>query len=162
MLEDDLTGDLKTIVYVDKNQIGNSDFSIHVRPDVVLFSSWKKNLSGYSELTSLIEKLLDLGCNCFICAGTHSESLHDFIDDVLLSKAVNSDAVTTWHNDDTDDEVAEFCFHAASLQGGDTLVAFLEEGNIQDDNLRFALSRRRKGEEKRSDPIDGEEKGDVA
>lgn len=145
MLEKIPFGNSNVLTIFDKDQVSNSDFGVGNSPDVALLSSWEQSSSGYSQLQPLVEKLLDSGCKYFVCAGAHSEALHDFIDDVILDRSIDNEpdesnvVMTTWHDDDTNEEVAEFFFNASSLNNAH-LVAFLEKGRLDDDKLKAALS----------------------
>jgi hypothetical protein len=92
----------------------------------------------------LVEKLIGVGCKYFVCAGKYSESLHDFIDDVILDVSLSNqceernEIMTTWHDTDTDDEVADFFLHSTNVSNS-LLVAFLDEGSPEDGRLKKAI-----------------------
>ncbi len=103
-----------SLVIIDKNQWRDQLSKMEAFPDVVLLSSWEQEESDFHKIQPLITKLIDLGCKYFVCAGKYSESLHDFIDDIVLDMSLSSqqkngsNIMTTWHDADTDDEVADF------------------------------------------------------
>ena len=145
MIEEFTLGNSNTLIFLDKNksQCVDDFHQIQRRPDVVMISSWEKDLSGYQQIKALIEKLIDMGCKYFVCVGAYSEKLHDFIDDVLLDRSINSqfedsDVMTTWHDTETVEEVAEFFLYSTNASNC-LLMVFLEQGRREDDELKKAL-----------------------
>jgi len=133
------------LLFLDKNQWINQLSSMEASPGVVLLSSWEQQgASGFQKIKPLVTKLIDLGCKYFVCAGKYSESLHDFIDDVILDMSLSnrnencSDIITTWHDTDTDDEVADFFLHSTNVSNS-LLVGFLDEGSLEDRRLKRAV-----------------------
>jgi hypothetical protein len=101
------------------------------RPLVALLTPHK---TGLVELEPVIQSLLDRGCEYFVCFGTGSEALHDRIDDLVAERAAmvpDLKVVTTWHEDETLTEVAEFFVHVAAAKEGSLLVAALDEGQTE-------------------------------
>ena len=131
-----------------KAQLRNchDDFSkIESCPDVVLLSEWdQEGNSDFQPLQPLITRLIDLGCKYFVCAGKDSERLHDFIDDMILDISLSgdqengADIMTTWHDDDTNDDVAHFFLHSTNVSNS-LLVAFLDVNRVEDCSLRKAI-----------------------
>lgn len=145
MIEEFTLENSNTLIFLDKNknQCDDDFYQSQRCPDVVMMSSWEKDSSCYQRIKTLIEKLVDMGCKYFVCAGVYSEELHDFIDDVLLDKAIDSqfessNVVTTWHATDTAEEVAEFFLYSTNVSGC-LLVVFLEQGRCEDDELKKAM-----------------------
>jgi hypothetical protein len=81
-----------------------------------------------AELEPVILSLLDSGCDYFVCFGVASEALHDLIDELVLERASALDrtVMTTWHDDETAAEVAEFFLNTAAAKERSLLVAALE------------------------------------
>ena len=58
--------------------------------------------------------LLEAGCRWIVCFGERSEDVHDRIDDYIVEQSVSAgrtnyeDVVTTFHTDESVDDVAEF------------------------------------------------------
>ena len=133
-----------SLAFFDKNQIINDISVLEKYPDVVMLSSWVRDESNYDDVKPLVDKLLDSGCKYFVCAGEYSESLHDFIDDVILERSIDSElgrgisVMTTWHDTDTEEEVAEFFLYSTNVRNS-FMIAFLEEGRPEDDKLKDAL-----------------------
>jgi hypothetical protein len=144
MLEEIPIENSNLLSFFDRNQIVSDLSILDKHPDIVMLSSWNRDVSNYDEVKPLVEKLLDSGCKYFVCAGEHSESLHDFIDDLILERSIDSDLVegidvmTTWHDTDTEEEVAEFFLYATNAHDS-LLMAFLEEGRPEDDKLKHVL-----------------------
>lgn len=67
--------------------------------------------------------LLEAGCRWFVCFGQRSETLHDRIDDTIVEKDYQS-VVTTYHLDESEEEVAQFFKEVAlmEMKGGLVLV----------------------------------------
>lgn len=144
MFKEILIKNSNALIFIDKNKILN-DFSILKKyPDVVMLSSWSPDLSNYNEMRPLIEKLLDSGCKYFVCVGEYSESLHDFIDDLILGRPINSNrdknfhVMTTWHDTDTEEEVVDFFLYLTNVHDS-ILAAVLEDGKQEDDKLKSTL-----------------------
>jgi hypothetical protein len=65
--------------------------------------------SSLSKATSTIDRLLDGGCRYFVCWGEGSESIHDLIDDISMSREPPvSGLTTTWHDDESANDTANF------------------------------------------------------
>lgn len=110
------------------------------RPLVALLTS--RMGEDLSEVEPVIRVLLDNGCEYFVCFGPGSEALHDRIDELSLERlddAHTLDATTTWHDDETPDDVAEFFFNVAGSKKSALLVAVLEAHDV---TLADALVRR--------------------
>jgi hypothetical protein len=135
------------LMFFDKNQWRDELSRTEASPYVVLLSSWEHDESSFQQMQPLITKLINLGCKYFVCAGKHSEPLHDFIDDVVLDMSLSSkpentnNIITTWHDVDTDDEVADFFLHSTNASNS-LLVAFLDEGKLGDSRLKKAILNR--------------------
>jgi len=131
------------LIFIDNNQWRDQLPITEASPDVVLLSSWGQEESDFHKIQPLITKLIDLGCKYFVCAGKYSESLHDFIDDVILdmslsSQQENDSIMTTWHDTDTDDEVADFFLHSTNVSNS-LLVAILDERRLEDSKLKKTI-----------------------
>lgn len=133
-----------SMIIFDKNHWSSQLSETAISLDVALLSSWEKKESSFQKLTPLVENLIGVGCKYFVCAGKYSESLHDFIDDVILDMSLSnrcensSEIMTTWHDTDTDDEVADFFLHSTNVSNS-LLVAFLDEASPEDSRLKKAI-----------------------
>ncbi len=135
---------LNSLVFVDKNQWSYSLPEIGLSPDVALLSAWEQDNLEFKLIEPLVKKLIELGCKYIVCAGPYSESLHDFVDDVISDMPLGGhqengvNIMTTWHDTDTDDEVADFFLHATNVSNS-LLVAFLDEEKTEDSRLKKAI-----------------------
>ncbi len=134
-----------SLLILDKRQSLDQVVLIEDLPSVVLLTAWKQlEQSDFQRIGLLIAKLIDIGCKYFVCAGNHSESLHDFIDDVIWDISGNAqdensnNIMTTWHDSDTNDEVADFFLHSTNVSNS-LLVAFLDKRNHEDNKLKKAI-----------------------
>ncbi|MGZ8316268.1 MAG: DUF7684 family protein [Telluria sp.] len=91
---------------------------------------------SWPAFNSLVEQLLERGCTYFVCAGTYSEELHDRLDDIISSTKQKSEICTTFHNDDSLDDVVNFFVFTSDLSdlehGG--IVAMLKM-SVREDRL---------------------------
>jgi hypothetical protein len=94
-------------------------------------------ITGPGVSADVIRKLLRNGCDYFVCFGPASESMHDEIDDVVLEHDEGEGTVmTTWHDDETAVDVAEF-FVAVAGREACQLIAVLDP---IDEQMRTALT----------------------
>lgn len=110
------------------------------RPVVAMLASHAGD--DLTEIESLVGVLLDHRCEYFVCFGTGSEVLHDRIDETLVERVDDTrslDAVTTWHDDEPADDVAEFFLNVAGSKDAALLVAVLDS---RDATLANALVQR--------------------
>lgn len=133
------------LMFLDEYQWDDSCLKIELTPDVVLLSSWEQqDESSFYQIRPIITKLIDLGCKYFVCAGGYSEQLHDFIDDVIFNMSLSTgqgsitDIMTTWHDTDTNEEVANFFLYSTNVSNS-LLVAFLDENRTEDRGLKKAI-----------------------
>ncbi len=123
-----------SLLFIDKYKWDNKNLS----PRVILLTAWTPiREDKIRQLEPLVKKLMNLGCEYFICVGNYSEDLHDLIDEIILDISFKNsnrhypNIVTTWHDNDTNEEVADFFLHATNVNNG-LLVAFLDT-QIEDD-----------------------------
>ncbi|MGH2343561.1 hypothetical protein ACRC7T_19050 [Segnochrobactraceae bacterium EtOH-i3] len=57
-----------------------------------------------------IEHLIAEKCKYFVCYGVISEEVHDIIDDFIIEDDLNEDIITTYHVNESDDNVAFFYY----------------------------------------------------
>ena len=78
---------------------------------------WNHSLERDVAATSaLLGSLIDSGCRYFVCAGLDCEWWHDFIDELFVGKYLDATdeerarnrVMTTWHPQESPDEVAAF------------------------------------------------------
>lgn len=145
MTSEILLGNSNSLLLLDKNQWVEQLSLLEESPAAVLLTSWKQEHPPcFSEIESLVTKLINSGCRYFVCAGKYSESLHDFIDDVALNISLGCkdvdgcNVITTWHDKETDEEVAGFFLHSTNVSSG-LLIAFLDEGDLDDRKLNESV-----------------------
>ncbi len=118
-------------------------------PCVALLTAWTKNSASISFWSELIKLLLDKGTTYFVCIGTHSEKLHDEIDDLLyqyddelrLERSIN--IVTTYHANDTIEEAVDYCVYATEFRDKDNnfILAILDDNSIEDGKVKGILEQ---------------------
>jgi hypothetical protein len=91
-------------------------------PSAGLFTLGSEDQSR--ELESAIVSLLEAHCEWFVCFGPDSEALHDRIDEIVAASGVSEDqtVLTTWHDDETAADVADFFFDVAGAREGSLMV----------------------------------------
>lgn len=92
------------------------------RPSAALFTLDSEDESR--ELESAVVSLLEAHCEYFVCFGSDSEALHDRIDEIVAASATCEDrtVLTTWHDDETAADVADFFFDVAGAKEGSLMV----------------------------------------
>lgn len=119
------------------------DIAIHdISPSVVLMTAWTRESVRSEEL--LIQKLLQLGCKYFVCAGRYAEDLHDFIDGLIEATGDQLASITTtYHDDESADLVANFFVTTTDMsnQNSDGLVAILNDDSPEDAFFKEELLR---------------------
>ncbi len=133
------------LLFTSKHRVFNELSSLDKTPSAVLLTLWEQwGFSDFQKVEPVVKRLVSLGCRCFVCAGNYSESLHDFIDDVILDMTLddgeaNTAFLTTWHDDDTDDEVADFFLNSPSLSSGLRLAIF-DDDSLEDQRLKKTVA----------------------
>jgi len=113
-----------------------------ISPSVVLMTAWTRESVRSEQL--LIQKLLQLGCKYFVCAGRYAEDLHDFIDGLIEVGGEQSASITTtYHDDEPADLVSNFFVNTTDMsnQGSDGLVAILNDDLPEDVLFKEELLR---------------------
>ena len=118
-------------------------------PCIVLLTAWSVSRASISFWESLIEFLLDKGATYFVCVGAFSEKLHDEIDELMYQyddehgteRCINM--VTTYHADDTLEEVVDYCVYATELRDKDRgcILAIMDESSEEDENMSALLKK---------------------
>lgn len=134
--------DGKPIVISDKENIFQEIEKSGITPRVVLITAWiiEAVQTGVWEL--MVKRLLENGCRYFVCAGTCAENLHDLVDDVVLSLGEKETIVTTYHEDESAEDVANFFVNATDLssQENEGLAAILNDAILGDNLLKDSLT----------------------
>ena len=133
------------VVLISKaDEIGEDITATGLIPCVLMITAWTMQIVSVTTWRPLIEVLLKKGCSHIVCAGSYAEQLHDLIDDIVEDSSDLFDdrpydvVLTTYHDDDSAQDVAEFFTNATDVwekeNGG--LVAVLGEG---DDDIKAHL-----------------------
>lgn len=87
----------------------------------------------HSAELSFSVSLVEVDCRFFACVGPYSESLHDELDELLVAKFIARDAdegnfpVTTFHEDETLDEVLDSLLFIPELRSVETIYVALRD-----------------------------------
>ncbi len=110
---------------------------------VALLSSHSSN--DTTSALAQAEALLNAGCTYFVCHGEFGEELHDAIDDLVLWREEASPVhgcaplvMTTWHHEETAEEIAYYFVDLAGSKPGTHLIAVI---GAQDQAMAEALLR---------------------
>lgn len=112
-------------------------------PSVVLLSAWSLETISLSVWNDFIHQLLEHGCTYFVCAGEFAEELHDLIDDIIAIYPRSDNFATTFHNDETPDDIVNFFVYTTRVLNDEraALVAILDTSFPQDEFLATLLMR---------------------
>lgn len=97
------------------------------KPFAVLVDASDEDWTDGYHAEQLIKELLNAGCRYFVCFGPGAEAVHDRIDDVIVEHEYDG-ITTTFHEDESQDDVAEFFNRVAvtGMKGALVLVRDLE------------------------------------
>lgn len=117
----------RKLVVCDKSSAFTRLNELDVVPSVVLLTAWQKSSVSMSDWHPQIKELLARGCTYFVCAGTFAEELHDIVDEIISTARVELIA-TTFHPDETAEDVVNFFIYTTTIPNGDrnALVAILD------------------------------------
>jgi hypothetical protein len=93
-------------------------------PFAVLLTAWSIGAVKAGGLSELIKLLLAKGAKTFVCIGDYSESLHDEIDEIIYeydeerNVSETSEIITTYHDDESIDDVVNYFVHGTEIPGG--------------------------------------------
>jgi hypothetical protein len=109
-------------------------------PKVALLILWQRPDFQPDTMGDLIKNLIDGGCRYFICAGKDSEFLHNYVDNIYLESSIDEsdDFLTTWHDDETNEDIADFFINSKNVKNS-LLVAFFDESNKEDKDLKLVI-----------------------
>ena len=116
-------------------------------PCIVLLTAWSASRASISFWEPLIKLLLDKGATYFVCVGEFSEKLHDEVDELMYQyddehgTEYSINIVTTYHADDTLEEVVDYCVYAAELKGNGCILAVLDESSEEDQNMQVFFKK---------------------
>ena len=123
----------RKLVVCDKSSMITRLDELDVVPSVVLLTAWQKRPVSMSEWHPQINDLLARGCTYFVCAGTFAEELHDIVDAIISTARVEL-ITTTFHPDETAEDVVNFFIYTTTILNDDrnALVAILDLACTQD------------------------------
>ena len=90
-----------------------------------------------NQLTRAAQEYLSRGCCHVACFGDKSETVHDCLDDWIASNELS--AMTTWHCDETVDELIDYLLVAPQAEGISSLVVLAHK---EDFLIRKKISER--------------------
>jgi hypothetical protein len=73
-------------------------------------------------------ELLNAGCRYCVCFGRNSEAVHDQIDDVIVNRNSEMNVLTTFHDDETAEDVVNF-FTVVAMNGMAQGLLLVRDGN---------------------------------
>jgi len=138
----------RSLLITDKASV-ESELGNHMVPCIVLLTAWSASRASISFWRGMIKYLLDKGTAYFVCVGTFSEKLHDEIDELLYQyddeqgTKSSMNVITTYHADDTPEEVVDYCVYATELKDKDKgcILAVLDENSDRDEKLGMILKK---------------------
>ena len=90
-------------------------------PFGVLLDAEDKDWSNDDFLRRSCTGLLAAGCLWFVCFGERAEEIHDRIDDFIVEQEYQ-DVTTTYHSEESEQDVAEFFTNVALMKMKSALV----------------------------------------
>ncbi|WP_020591550.1 DUF7684 family protein [Kiloniella laminariae] len=133
-------------IFTDKKNWTRDFEKSNITPNRVLFSAWEADLTEVNALSPMISTLMEQGCEHFLCSGKHSESFHDYIDDIIIEiyygeEPKDYQILTTWHDNEPEDETADFLFSFTVISQA-VFALFLDGEREEDMKLRSAVINR--------------------
>lgn len=105
------------------------------------------NFPGKMLSKEMIGNLVQQGCHAFVCTGSNSEVLHDFIDDALLDlneisgKKDFLECATTFHDESFHDVVNYFLFGTACCKEDECVLFALVPEEEKHLRTEFSLQK---------------------
>lgn len=133
----------KTLVISGRENIFEEIKKSGIIPNVVLMTAWVIETVQVGVWQPIVKRLLESGCRYFVCAGTYAENLHDLVDDVIFSWGGRETILTTYHEDESNEDVANFFVNATVISSHETsgLAAILDDSRLEDRLLKDSLIR---------------------
>jgi hypothetical protein len=133
----------KLLVISDRENIFQEIEKAGIFPCVVLITAWVKETTQTEFWELIIKRLLESGCTYFVCAGTYAENLHDLVDEVIFSLEKKKTIVTTYHEDESAEDVANFFVNATDISNPENggMAAILDDATLGDKLLKDSLIR---------------------
>ena len=102
---------------------------------------YEENEADYA----LVKSIIQMGAKYFCTFGKHCSANHDFIDPLLV-ECGDLEVMTTWHEDDADEDIAYFFINTVLLDFspsgyGYKWLAVLDSSSEQDRNIKNLLLR---------------------
>jgi hypothetical protein len=114
----------------------------------LLLSCWMDGQAESKKYVDLTRRLLRVGCRFFACFGAYAERMHDTIDDTLIQEETirnitYNDVVTTFHSNETPNDMALFFLNHCRLSGiSGRLLVVLDENRQVDEALGEMIVQR--------------------
>lgn len=99
----------------------------------LIYSTQKTELAFKIAVAS---KIISAGCQFVVCAGAECEQWHDVVDDSILAAEMMSEhdphktIMTTWHAEDSFEELVFFFIHSTFLSEEDDQQSFYEMASV--------------------------------
>lgn len=99
----------------------------------LIYASQKTDLAFK---TTWASKIIGSGCQFVVCGGVECEQWHDVVDNAILAAEMmgehdpNRTIMTTWHEQDSETELAFFFIHATFLPEEDRPQSFFEMASV--------------------------------
>jgi hypothetical protein len=90
-------------------------------PFAVLLDADDLDWADAHAIRRLGRTLLSAGCRYFVCFGRRSELVHDVLDDVVIEDEYHG-VTTTFHDEETKEDVSEFLINCATVDMKGALV----------------------------------------
>ena len=109
-----------------------------------MITAWSANEASIERLDKLVRTFLEKGCKFFVCAGSHAESLHDSIDDIILMyNDTYLDVVTSYHVNEEAQDVIDFFLSSIAIKDkkNSKFIAVLDVNKKENRELEDALMK---------------------
>ena len=134
----------RLLIITNDSRVG-VDIDNDLVPSVVLLTAWNSGRADVCFWGKTVSSLLRRGASYFACVGGFAEKLHDEIDELIYQYYADSNrelnVITTYHDDDSLEEVVNYCVYGTELEydDGGYVLAILDESSEEDNNLRRLL-----------------------
>jgi hypothetical protein len=113
----------------------------------VLLTAWNGDSVNIERWRERVRFFIGKKCVFFVCLGTYSEELHDVIDECLFEyddeygKDVGVNIITTYHNNESVQDVVNFFIYSTEIEDNNFnfLFAYLDDGCVLDMDVKKCL-----------------------
>jgi hypothetical protein len=133
----------RRLIISEKNDVQTQLDATGATPSVILLTAWEPGDISFARWGVFVEEMLERGCTYWVCAGTYAEGMHDLIDDIISNKLRDESIATSFHEDETAEEVINFFIYTTTIRDVErgALVAVLDPGIPQDSILVNLLAQ---------------------